>query len=189
MRIALLAPLVALVGYTHEANATPPPNPSTPPPGDQSAPPSTLDQKTPGETAAPTTPAPATATPTKPQASTSEASGACPTMRVHFRFDSSAIEDNQRPVLDAVASCLQNNRQQSVVIEGNADERGSEEYNRALGQRRAEAVAAYLEAKGADAKQLQHTVTYGEDNPLCTENDESCWNRNRRTAIRSSCLL
>jgi peptidoglycan-associated lipoprotein len=168
MRIALLAPLVAVIGYTHDANATEPPPPNT-----------STDEM----------PAPTAQTPTTAATPTSEETGACPTKRVHFRFDKSVIEENQKPVLDAVATCLQNNRRQSVVIEGNADERGSEEYNRALGQRRAEAVAGYLEAKGADPKQLRQTVTYGEDNPLCTENDENCWKRNRRSAIRSSCLL
>jgi peptidoglycan-associated lipoprotein len=198
MRIALLAPLVAVIGYTHEANATTQTDPSMSSPRDESAPPSaplpstppsTADQqKTTGATTMPATPAPAAPTATA-QGPTSEETGACPTLRVHFRFDSSVIEENQKPVLDSVVTCLQNNRRQSVVIEGNADERGSEAYNRALGLRRAEAVAGYLEAKGTDAKQVRQAVTYGEDNPLCKQSDENCWKRNRRTAIRSSCLL
>jgi peptidoglycan-associated lipoprotein len=72
-----------------------------------------------------------------------------------------------------------------VTIQGNADERGTEEYNMALGDRRATTVAHYLESLGASAAQLK-TVSYGKENPLCTEHDEECWAKNRRAELKAA---
>jgi peptidoglycan-associated lipoprotein len=66
-----------------------------------------------------------------------------------------------------------------VRLEGNTDDRGTQEYNLALGERRAEAVKRYLEAQGVSAARIS-TVSFGKDNPLCNQNDESCWAKNRR---------
>jgi peptidoglycan-associated lipoprotein len=71
-----------------------------------------------------------------------------------------------------------------VTIQGNADERGTEEYNMALGDRRARAVAKYLESLGASSAQLA-TVSFGKENPECNEHDEACWSRNRKAALKA----
>ncbi len=103
--------------------------------------------------------------------------------QVHFPFNSAEIEADERPALERSARCLKAAHSLHVTIEGNADERGTEEYNLALGDRRAAAVAKYLSSLGASNSQLK-TVSYGKDNPLCTEHDENCWAKNRRAALR-----
>jgi peptidoglycan-associated lipoprotein len=113
----------------------------------------------------------------------SEDLGTCTDVRVHFALDSSEIPDADRSALAHAASCLRSSHSSKVNIEGNADERGTEEYNLALGDRRAQSVAHYLEKLGATPDQIK-TVSYGKDNPLCTEHDEDCWWRNRRAAIK-----
>jgi peptidoglycan-associated lipoprotein len=70
-----------------------------------------------------------------------------------------------------------------VLIEGNADERGTEEWNIALGDKRATAVAEYLQRLGVSQPQLK-TVSYGKERPLCEEHNEECWSKNRRAAVR-----
>jgi len=104
-------------------------------------------------------------------------------VRVHFDFNNAQIQDQDKPVLERAAACLKGDHQLHVTIEGNADERGTEEYNLALGDQRAHAVATYLERLGASAAQLK-TVSYGKEQPECTEHDEACWSRNRRAAIK-----
>jgi peptidoglycan-associated lipoprotein len=69
-----------------------------------------------------------------------------------------------------------------VTIEGNTDERGTDEWNLALGDKRASAVETYLEQLGVSAAQLK-TVTYGKERPLCSEHNERCWAKNRRAAL------
>lgn len=109
--------------------------------------------------------------------------GDCSLIRVHFPFDSVDILPADRPELERSARCLRGHQHISVTIEGNADERGTEEYNLALGDRRANAVAKYLKGLGASEAQLK-TVSYGKARPECTEHDEACWSKNRRAAIR-----
>jgi peptidoglycan-associated lipoprotein len=108
----------------------------------------------------------------------------CTAVRVHFPFNSDEIDNNDKPQLDRSARCLKADRALHVTIEGNADERGTEEYNMALGDRRAHSVARYLEALGASAAQLA-TVSFGKENPECKEHDEDCWARNRRAALKA----
>jgi peptidoglycan-associated lipoprotein len=108
--------------------------------------------------------------------------GACG-VRVHFDYDSIEIPEKDRPGLASSADCLMRDRAMTARIEGNADERGTEEYNLALGDRRAATVAKYLQALGAEDNQLK-TVSFGEENPLCTEHQETCWSKNRRAAVR-----
>jgi peptidoglycan-associated lipoprotein len=103
--------------------------------------------------------------------------------RVHFDFDSTVIADRDRPSLDSSAQCLKDNRGLRATIEGNADERGTEEYNLALGDKRAVSVAKYLKALGAEEEQIK-TVSYGEENPVCKEHAEDCWSANRRAAVQ-----
>jgi peptidoglycan-associated lipoprotein len=112
----------------------------------------------------------------------STASAECGPIKVHFNFNSDEIDTTDRAPLERSADCLKSNRGMRVVIEGNADERGTEEYNLALGDRRAVSVARYLESLGASKAQLK-TVSYGKERPECTEHDESCWSKNRRAAI------
>jgi peptidoglycan-associated lipoprotein len=108
---------------------------------------------------------------------------ACGIARVHFALDSSEIAEPDRPLLERAARCLRASRVMHFTIEGNADERGTEEYNVALGDRRAQSVAHYLEKLGATADQLK-TVSYGKENPMCQEHDEACWAKNRRAAVK-----
>jgi peptidoglycan-associated lipoprotein len=113
----------------------------------------------------------------------SGADAACGVIRVHFDLNNSAIQDTDKPALEKAAQCLKTDKGLHVTIEGNADERGTEEYNLALGDQRARSVATYLERLGASAAQLK-TVSYGKEQPECTEHDEACWSKNRRAAIK-----
>jgi len=101
------------------------------------------------------------------------------TQPIHFDFDASEILAADKPVLDRKAGVLGANRPIRIRIEGNTDERGSDEYNLALGMRRASAAKAYLTQRGIDGSRIE-TVSYGEERPVCQEHDESCWARNRR---------
>lgn len=114
--------------------------------------------------------------------------GACDPVRVHFAFDKSDLNPDAQSKLDKAAECLKDNQRQIVSIQGNADERGTNEYNKALGERRARSVYDYLSSRGVSEKQLQ-TYSFGEENPLCTGSDESCWKHNRRAAIEPACRL
>jgi peptidoglycan-associated lipoprotein len=107
---------------------------------------------------------------------------ACTDVRVHFPFNSDEIDAADKPQLDRSARCLKADHALHITIEGNADERGTEEYNMALGDRRAHAVSDYLRSLGASDAQLQ-TVSYGKEHPLCSEHDEGCWSQNRRADL------
>lgn len=107
----------------------------------------------------------------------------CSKSRVQFPFNSAQLPDAEKPALQRAARCLQANHNMSLTIEGNADERGTEEYNLALGEQRARGIARYMEELGASSTQLR-TMSYGKDKPLCTEHDEDCWAQNRRAALK-----
>ncbi len=109
----------------------------------------------------------------------------CGVVRVHFPTDSIEIDAADKQGLERSAQCLKNDHALHVTIEGNADERGTEEYNLALGDRRASAVSKYLQALGASPVQLK-TVSYGKENPVCTEHDEACWAKNRQAAVKKT---
>jgi peptidoglycan-associated lipoprotein len=102
---------------------------------------------------------------------------------VYFPFDVSAVQDADKPILEAHGKYLGEHPDRKVRVEGNADERGSNEYNLALGQRRAESVKKMLELGGAKSSQIE-TVSYGEEKPVCTEHNEACWSQNRRSDIK-----
>ncbi|HEX9103723.1 MAG TPA: peptidoglycan-associated lipoprotein Pal [Polyangia bacterium] len=108
----------------------------------------------------------------------------CTNVHVHFPFNSDEIDAADKPQLDRSARCLKADHSLHVTIEGNADERGTEEYNMALGDRRARSVAGYLQSLGASQAQVA-TVSYGKENPECKEHDEACWARNRRAALKA----
>lgn len=99
--------------------------------------------------------------------------------RVHFDFDRSDIRDEDRSVLDLKARILAANPGLRLRISGHADERGSDEYNLALGSRRAASVKTYLTNKGIDAGRLD-VVSYGEERPIAFGQDETSWFQNRR---------
>ena len=98
---------------------------------------------------------------------------------VHFDYDRSEIRPEDRPVLDDVAAWLATNPVTLLLIEGHCDERGTDEYNLALGERRAHAARDYLVAQGVASSRIT-VVTYGEERPVCTASTETCWARNRR---------
>ena len=98
---------------------------------------------------------------------------------VYFEYDSSALLPEGQTILMEKAEWLRNNPQASIVIEGHTDERGTVEYNLALGDRRAESVRAFIMELGVDTSRIR-TVSYGEESPVDTGHDESAWARNRR---------
>ena len=102
--------------------------------------------------------------------------------RVHFAFDSSTIDDEARAIIEAHAAHLVANPQIKLSLEGNCDERGTREYNLALGERRAQAVEKMMKVLGVAGNRIK-TVSYGEEKPLCQEHNESCWRQNRRAEI------
>lgn len=102
--------------------------------------------------------------------------------RVHFAFDSSSIDDEARAIIEAHAAHLVANSQLKLTLEGNGDERGTREYNLALGERRAQSVEKMMKVLGVAGNRIK-TVSYGEEKALCQEHNESCWRQNRRAEI------
>ena len=98
---------------------------------------------------------------------------------IHFDFDRYDIQSDDKPVLKKIADWLMANPDVKLIVEGNCDERGTNEYNLGLGERRANAAKSYLLGLGVPASRLK-TVSYGEERPLCTEHTEACWAKNRR---------
>ncbi len=101
---------------------------------------------------------------------------------VYFGFDRYNIEGEYQTLLDAHAAYLTATPAAKVLVEGNADERGTPEYNIALGQRRADAVKNFLAAKGVQAGQVS-TVSYGEEKPAVLGHDEAAYSKNRRSVL------
>lgn len=98
---------------------------------------------------------------------------------VYFDFDSSVLKPGEVGKVETVAGYLGSNLSHSVIIEGHCDERGTEEYNRALGERRAQSVREALVRMGADASRI-HTLSMGEDVPAVAGQGEAAWSKNRR---------
>jgi len=98
---------------------------------------------------------------------------------VFFDYDQFVVKDEFKSLLEAHGKFLVNNPKFKMLIQGNADERGSREYNLALGQKRAEAVKKALLLLGAREDQVE-SVSLGEEKPVCTDSTEECWARNRR---------
>jgi peptidoglycan-associated lipoprotein len=101
---------------------------------------------------------------------------------VYFDFDKSSVSGEFSAILDAHAKFLNENSSVSVLVEGHADERGTPEYNIALGERRAKAVVTYLENMGVAASQLT-VVSYGEEKPMVKDRSESAFAKNRRAVL------
>lgn len=100
--------------------------------------------------------------------------------KIYFDFDSSNLSKSSRDILSRSAEILMKDQKDAIVrIEGNCDERGSAEYNLALGERRAKAAAKYLTALGVQAERL-FVLSYGKEKPAVQGNDEAAWSKNRR---------
>ena len=97
---------------------------------------------------------------------------------IHFDFDRAVIRPADAVILNASAAYLKANPNELVLIEGHCDERGTAEYNLALGERRARAAMANLVASGIDASRFT-IISYGKERPLCSEKTAACWARNR----------
>jgi len=181
---------------TGAAQATSPPTPTPGAAGSTTSP----SSPTPGAT---TTPAPGSsattpgATAAKPPAAapggTTAAPGARPAVQefaanpnlkdINFDFDKYDIRPGDAKILDTNATWLKGNNV-LVLIEGHCDERGTNEYNLALGERRAKATMNYLVSQGVQANRIT-IISYGEERPLCTEHNEACWATNRRAHFLS----
>lgn len=101
---------------------------------------------------------------------------------IYFDFDESVVREDAKPILLIVASYLKNNPKYKLIVEGHCDERGTSEYNMALGQRRADATRAYLVNLGIPVNRLT-TVSYGKERPLLPGHDEEAWSKNRRAVF------
>jgi len=99
---------------------------------------------------------------------------------VFFDFDKYDIRPGDAKTLDANANWLKSNPNHLVLIEGHCDERGTNEYNLALGERRAKSTMNYLVSQGVQANRIT-IISYGEERPQCTEHNEACWSKNRRS--------
>lgn len=133
-----------------------------------------------GETVATTTPAPAPSAPAAtPQLSLQEQLINEVGDRVFFDFDKYNLKPEGRETVEALAAWLNARQNVTLTIEGHADERGTREYNIALGARRATAVKTYLSQLGVNVSRVR-TVSYGKERPVAVCNDISCWSQNRR---------
>ena len=104
---------------------------------------------------------------------------------IFFDFDRSDIRDDARAVLQQNAEWMKSNSSTRVQIEGHCDERGTNNYNISLAEHRVQSTKAYLVSLGVDPKRI-HTISFGEDKPLCFDRNETCWSKNRRAHFRIS---
>ncbi len=111
-----------------------------------------------------------------------EARGILSSESVYYDYDKAMLTEQARSILAEKAAYMIKNPDIKVTIEGHCDERGSNEYNLALGERRAYAAKKYLADFGVQEMNID-TVTYGEERPVCRESQESCWKLNRRAAF------
>jgi peptidoglycan-associated lipoprotein len=98
---------------------------------------------------------------------------------IYFDLDKDALRNDAEQTLDAKATVLKSQPALHIRIDGNADDRGSDEYNLALSQRRAATAKRYLEARGIDGGRLE-VVSFGKERPVCKDEAEACWQQNRR---------
>ena len=158
------------------AVSAPPPAPApTPPP----APTPVVPPPPPPVAPAPTPPQPVAPAPAPGPAPAREYTANAALADVHFDFDKAVIRRGDVKILDASAGWLKANPEQLLLIEGHCDERGTNEYNLALGERRAKAAMSYLVSRGVEASRIT-LISYGKERPLCTEKAERCWAQNRR---------
>jgi len=157
------------------ATAPPPTPPAAVAPPTPTAPVPTPAPVAPAPVAPPTAaPAPAPAPPAPPKEYRSNTA----LNQIFFAFDKADIRAEDGKILTASAAYLKANPNQLVLIEGHCDERGTAEYNLALGERRAKAAANYLVSNGVEASRIT-TISYGKERPSCTQKNEACWAKNR----------
>lgn len=118
------------------------------------------------------------------QTSTNNIDNISSTQTIYFLYDSSEVEPSFIPLIEKQSQDLVDNSEHTLILEGHADERGSREYNIALGEERAKAVAKLMQARGVRAKQLE-IVSYGEEKPASVEHSETAWHLNRRVNLIS----
>lgn len=171
-----LAASVASTACHKKKPTTAPTPPPPPPPTRQAAPPPPPPPPAPA-------PAPAPHQPTEDEIFASKSleqlNAEHPLADAFFDLDSSQIRDDAKPVLQKDADWLKRWTSAKISVEGHCDQRGTAEYNLALGTRRADAVKAYLVSLGVPADRVD-TVSKGKEQPFCTDNNESCWQQNRR---------
>lgn len=149
---------------------------SAPPPTGSPAPSAAAPSTAPSPSMTPSPVAPSTSATNPPAPSEFRATDNL--KDVFFDFDKYDIRANDAKILDTNASWLKSN-DNLVLIEGHCDERGTNEYNLALGERRAKATMNYLVSQGVQASRIT-IISYGKERPTCTEHTESCWTQNRR---------
>ena len=98
---------------------------------------------------------------------------------IHFEFDQYDLDNNSRAVLKQNADYLKHNPSLHVEVQGHCDERGTNNYNIALGERRAHSTKKYLISQGVDSRRV-HVISLGEEKPFCFDSNEACWHQNRR---------
>jgi len=153
-----------------QASAPPPvPPPAAAPPAPAPPPPAPAPAPPPPPVAAPTPPPPA---PPKEYRANDVLK------QIFFAFDKADIRPDDAQTLTASAAYLKANPNLLVLIEGHCDERGTAEYNLALGERRAKAAMNYLVSNGIEAGRIT-TISYGKERPVCAEHNEACWSKNR----------
>lgn len=150
-------------------------------------PPKVTPTPTPTETATPApTPTPDLNDQMKGNANANPTEGdltACGAQPIHFDYDSSVLKADATDTLKSVAACLQSHKTWTVQLEGHTDERGSTQYNLALGERRAHAAEKYLADAGVEKARIS-TVSYGSERPVAQGHDETAWSQNRRVEFR-----
>jgi peptidoglycan-associated lipoprotein len=135
--------------------------------------------------AKPGAPAPAAAAPSTAGVDMAQDVRAFEAEGIYFDYDKSEIKADAKAVLEKKAAWLRANPSYKVKIEGNCDDRGTNDYNLALGDRRAKAAQKYLNALGISMDRMS-TISYGEEKPTCTEKNEKCWSKNRRDDFKLS---
>ena len=137
-------------------------------------------QESPAAAPAPPAPAPQPVVEaTRPPAPPKDFADTANLQDIHFDFDKATIRPDAARLLDANAGWLRSNGNMLVLVEGHCDERGTNEYNLALGEKRAKAAMNYLVAQGVQASRIT-IISYGKERPVCTEKTEACWAQNRR---------
>lgn len=150
---------------------------SAPPPTGSPSPSAAAPSTAPSPSMTPSPVAPSTAPSTTPPAP-SEFTANANLKDIFFDFDKYDVRPNDAKTLDTNAAWLKSN-DNLVLIEGHCDERGTNEYNLALGERRAKAAMTYLVGQGIQAQRIT-LISYGKEQPVCTAHDEACWALNRR---------
>ena len=182
-RVSLIALVLAIViGLSGCNRRVPPPAPPPPEPPAAPAPPPPPPPPPPPAAPAPAPERPLTEDEIFARKSVEQLNAERPLGEVLFSYDEFTLTDDDRAVLQKNADYLRRWMSVRVTVEGHADSRGTNEYNLALGERRSNSVREYLASLGIGADRML-SVSKGEETPVCTEETEQCWQRNRRGAF------